>query len=235
VKVELWAYTTLVPAALERLAKSSAEVTDPDHLSEAAGRACYQSWQRPNSKTATNSDYMANILRQQHESVLEHSSVSFYLTGISRSLTHELVRHRHLSFSQQSQRYVDESESDMVMPAALLADGAKWTAEAFDVHDSFEKCLVLYWEIYQELRKREVPVKRAREAARAVLPNATETRMVVTGNLRAWRDVLRKRWHVAADAEIRALAGEILRHLREIAPASMQDIPDQPYGTKEAA
>ena len=67
-------------------------------LAEFAGRACYQSWKKPNPATATNAGYLRHILEVGHLSVLEHGSVSFYLTGISRSLTHELIRHRHFSY-----------------------------------------------------------------------------------------------------------------------------------------
>src|SRR5690242_2070720 len=75
-------------------------------LVEFAGRACYQSWSKPNPKTATNAAYLQHIIDVGHFSVLEHASVSFYITGISRSCTHELIRHRHFSYSQLSQRFV---------------------------------------------------------------------------------------------------------------------------------
>jgi thymidylate synthase (FAD) len=74
-----------------------------------------------------------------------------------------------------------------------------------------------------------MPRKKAREAARAVLPNMTTSPMVVTANHRAWRYVIKQRWHEAADAEIRELAGELLKQLRSIAPSTYQDIPDEPY------
>jgi thymidylate synthase (FAD) len=80
-------------------------------LAEFAGRACYQSWAKPNPATATNAGYLRHILEVGHLSVLEHGTVSFYLTGISRSLTHELIRHRHFSYSQLSQRYVPEQNA----------------------------------------------------------------------------------------------------------------------------
>ncbi|MCW2777278.1 MAG: thyX, partial [Frankiales bacterium] len=80
-------------------------------LAEFAGRACYQSWSKPNPSTATNAGYLRHILEVGHLSVLEHGSVTFYLSGISRSLTHELIRHRHFSYSQLSQRYVPERDA----------------------------------------------------------------------------------------------------------------------------
>ena len=91
-------------------------------LVEFAGRACYQSWSKPNPRTATNAGYLKHIIDVGHFSVLEHASVSFYITGISRSCTHELIRHRHFSYSQLSQRYVPENEAQVVVPPAIEAD-----------------------------------------------------------------------------------------------------------------
>ena len=91
-------------------------------LVEFAGRACYQSWSKPNPKTATNAGYLQHIIDVGHFSVLEHASVSFYITGISRSCTHELIRHRHFSYSQLSQRYVPENESQIVVPPGMEDD-----------------------------------------------------------------------------------------------------------------
>ena len=91
-------------------------------LAEFAGRACYQSWAKPNPRTATNAGYLRHILEVGHLSVLEHGSVTFYLTGVSRSLTHELIRHRHFSYSQLSQRYVPERDAGMVEPDVIAAD-----------------------------------------------------------------------------------------------------------------
>ena len=91
-------------------------------LVEFAGRACYQSWSKPNPKTATNAAYLQHIIDVGHFSVLEHASVSFYITGLSRSCTHELVRHRHFSYSQLSQRYVPEDDAQVVVPPGIEGD-----------------------------------------------------------------------------------------------------------------
>ena len=91
-------------------------------LVEFAGRACYQSWSKPNPRTATNAGYIKHIVDVGHFSVLEHASVSFYITGISRSCTHELIRHRHFSYSQLSQRYVPEHDSQVVVPPGIQDD-----------------------------------------------------------------------------------------------------------------
>jgi thymidylate synthase (FAD) len=204
-------------------------VEDADALGEAAGRLCYKSFNRPNPNTARNEDYLKNILDQGHFSVLEHSSVSFLVRGVSRALLAELTRHRHLSFSVVSQRYVDYSKTEPVIPPALVdTPAAEDIRTEYRLQTVFYENLVKY--LMDDLGKSR---KQAREAARAVLPNAAPVDMVVTGNLRAWRDVLGKRHHVAADAEIQQFAGLVLEHLREIAPASFQDIPDEPYGSEK--
>lgn len=202
-------------------------VTGADSLAEFAGRSCYQSFNRPNPKTAKNEDYLANILRQGHESVLEHASASFYIEGVSRALTHELIRHRHLSYSQLSQRFVDESESEIVCPPAL-AKHCSSDGEMNELDESWFEASSWYKSIVQTLTEDGLPRKQAREAARAVLPNMTETKIVVTGNMRAWRDVIKRRYTLAADAEIRKVAGLILSELRQLAPNSFQDIPEEP-------
>jgi thymidylate synthase (FAD) len=241
-KVQLIASTKVWTGAFEQLSTEGAY--EADYLAEFAGRACYQSWNRPNAKTATNAGYLANIVKQAHFSVLEHASATFYVEGVSRSLTHELVRHRHLSYSQLSQRYVDESDVEFVKPSGLADYDPAAELLDGDVHresdpitghfyELAEMTRRLYEAAVEDLRKRGFTRKEARQAARAILPNMTETKIVVTGNMRAWRDFLGKRWHVAADAEIREFAGMILDQLRSIAPNSFADVPEKPHGTRE--
>lgn len=194
-------------------------ITDADELSEYSGRTCYQSWSKPNPETATNAGYLKNILDSYHFSVLEHASVTFYIEGVSRSLTHELVRHRHLSYSQLSQRFVDESSVELVVPPAL-----RGSDERASLLDAMEFAKEIYNSIVESLLSNGLPRKKAREAARAVLPNMTETKIVVTGNHRAWREFLTKRNSPGADAEIRELAQEILGQLKKIAPNTYQDM-----------
>ena len=195
-----------------------------DALGEAAGRLCYKSWSRPNPRTAHNAGYMLNILSQGHYSVLEHASVTFLVRDVSRALLAELSRHRHLSFSVVSQRYVDYSETQPVIPPA-----ARDTIAEHLVRVAYEESLETYAELVERLIGAGFKRKAAREAARSVLPNAAPVDMVVTGNLRAWRDVLGKRWHMGADAEIREFAGLVLTELRTLAPNSFQDVPETPY------
>ena len=189
-------------------------------LAEFAGRACYQSWDKPNPATATNAGYLRHILEVGHLSVLEHGTVSMYLTGVSRSLSSELLRHRQFSFSQLSQRHVPEHDAPFVEPAVIAEDP--------ELHERFlvatDAALAAYTELLDGLEKRFADVpnatlrrRQARQAARAVLPNATETRIVVTGNYRAWRHFVAMRASEHADVEIRELAVACLRELQRVA------------------
>lgn len=195
-------------------------------LTEFAGRACYQSWSKPNPKTATNEAYIGHIIDVGHFSVLEHASVSFYITGISRSCTHELVRHRHFSYSQLSQRYVSEHDAEVVIPPGMEDD-----AELVEIFTAAaDASRVAYIELLNRLEAKFADQpnavlrrKQARQAARAVLPNATETRIVVTGNYRAWRHFIAMRASEHADVEIRRLAIACLRELVDVAPAVFAD------------
>ena len=195
-------------------------------LVEFAGRACYQSWSKPNPRTATNAAYLRHIIDVGHFSVLEHASVSFYITGISRSCTHELIRHRHFSYSQLSQRYVPEHDSQVVLPPGMEDDPAlaeTFTAAADASRATYTELLSRLEEKFAGESNAVLRRKQARQAARAVLPNATETRIVVTGNYRAWRHFIAMRASEHADIEIRRLAIECLRQLIDIAPQVFSD------------
>jgi thymidylate synthase (FAD) len=195
-------------------------------LVEFAGRACYQSWSKPNPKTATNAGYLRHIIDVGHLSVLEHASVSFYITGISRSCTHELIRHRHFSYSQLSQRYVPENESQIVVPPGMEDDAElrRLLAEAADAtRATYTELLSKLEAKFADQPHAVLRRKQARQAARAVLPNATETRIVVTGNYRAWRHFIAVRASEHADVEIRRLAIACLRQLVDVAPAVFGD------------
>ncbi len=195
-------------------------------LVEFAGRACYQTWSKPNPKTATNAAYIAHIIDVGHFAVLEHATATFYITGLSRSCTHELVRHRHFSYSQLSQRYVPEHVARVVMPPGIDGDPEleRMFLDAVDASRAAYTDLLAGLEAElgdapgQTLRR-----KQARQAARAVLPNATETRIVVTGNYRAWRHFIAMRASEHADVEIRRLAIECLRQLVDVAPQVFGD------------
>ena len=195
-------------------------------LVEFAGRACYQSWSKPNPRTATNATYLSHVIDVGHFAVLEHASVTFYVTGISRSCAHELVRHRHLSFSQLSQRYAPADDASVVVPPGL-ADDPELQAMVLAAADASRAAyLELLAGLEAKLDDQPGAVlrrKQARQAARAVLPNDTETRIVVTGNFRAWRHFIAVRASEHADVEIRRLAIACLRELAAVAPAVFAD------------
>ena len=201
------------------------ESTDGERLAEFAGRLCYMSQKNPASRTTR--DYLENIKKQGHGSVLEHANYSLLLEGVSRSLTHELVRHRAgFAYSQLSQRYVDESQAEFVVPPAMIGDEAletAWKAQVTAAQASYialvDQLMARYSWVDDKVHRR----KMAREAARGVLPNSTETKIVVTGNARAWRTMLELRSSEAAELEIRRCAVMTLRVLQQEAPAFFSD------------
>jgi thymidylate synthase (FAD) len=236
-KVQLIAKTEFLPPAG---VPWSTDADGGEALAEFAGRACYQSWKKPNPTTATNAGYIDHIIEVGHLSVLEHGSVSFYITGISRSLTHELIRHRHFSYSQLSQRYVPEKNASFVEPAVIADDPElheKFLAAARASVDAYTELLAGLEEKFADVPSATLRRKQARQAARAVLPNATETRIVVTGNYRAWRHFVAMRATEHADVEIRSLAIECLRELHKVAGNVFADftISTLPDGTEVAS
>jgi thymidylate synthase (FAD) len=185
-------------------------------LAETAGRSCYWSYGKGRK---TNAEYIKNIVSSGHGSVLEHPSWTFGLRGISRSLTHELVRHRHLSFSQLSQRYVTE-EPEFVVPPLLLSEPEHLQAAA---GDAFRQACREAAKRYRDLCTALPDSKAGRECARSVLPNATATRIVVTGNARALRQMLSLRGSAGADAEFRRLAVRWTQFMKTEAPNLFYD------------
>ncbi len=201
------------------------ESTDGERLSEFAGRLCYMSQHNP-AKRATR-EYIENIKKQGHGSVLEHANYSLLLEGVSRSLTHELVRHRAgFAYSQLSQRYVDESHAAFVVPPAIVGDEALeavWRTQIEAAQATYVALVEQLMERYAWVADRVHRRKMAREAARAVLPNSTETKIVVTANTRAWRTMLELRSSEGAELEIRRAAIAILRVLQAEAPGFFSD------------
>ncbi|GEO80590.1 FAD-dependent thymidylate synthase [Pararhodospirillum oryzae] len=224
---------------LAALARAAAEGPGADALPEFAGRFCYRSFRKGRPADA----YVGHILESGHGSVLEHASVSFAIAGVSRALTHELIRHRAgTAISQESQRYVDAAEVRFVVPPLLVAEierlrEAGATAEADALTESFRadcrgaRDRYLAW---QEAFRAQAGLleggdatrarKRINEAARALLPNATETRLVWTMNLRAARHVVALRGSREADLEIRRLACLMARRLKAQAPLVFADV-----------
>jgi thymidylate synthase (FAD) len=201
------------------------EGTGGERLAEFAGRLCYMSQANP-AKRPTR-EYLDNIKKQGHGSVLEHANYSILVEGVSRSLTHELVRHRAgFAYSQLSQRYVDESNACFVVPPAVIGDEkleAAWRTQVESAQQTYVSLVEQLMERYGWVADRVHRRKMAREAGRAVLPNATETKVVVTGNVRAWRTMLELRSSEAAELEIRRFAVAVLRLLQREAPGFFSD------------
>ena len=210
---------------------------------EISARLCYMSYGRGRKDI---SDFINNLLSKGDGSVFEHVNYGFVISGISRSLTHELVRHRAgFAYSQRSQRYVDESESDFIIPPALNENNAKTIKAADVMKAAMESSLSSYKNLVSELDK-IIPEeqfeslsdrrKAIRQAARSVLPNATETKIFVTANVRAWRHFIEMRGAGFADWEIRNLAIIILKILEQESPLLFSDftIDKLPDGTLTA-
>ena len=201
------------------------ESTDGERLAEFAGRLCYMSQHNPANRSTR--DYLENIKKQGHGSVLEHANYSLLFEGVSRSLTHELVRHRAgFAYSQLSQRYVDESSAAFVVPPAIAGDDAlesAWRSQIEAAQSTYVALVGQLLERYGWVADKIHRRKMAREAARAVLPNSTETKIVVTGNARAWRTMLELRSSEGAELEFRRAAVAVLRVLQTEAPGFFSD------------
>ena len=213
-------------------------------IAEVSARMCYMSYGKGRKDIA---DFINNLLNFKDGSVFEHINYGFIFTGVSRSLTHELVRHRAgFAFSQRSQRYVDESDSRFVIPPALVnGNGGSDHANSI-LTGALEKASEAYNELVDALGEalpRETfesatdHRKAIRQAARSVLPNATETKIFVTANVRAWRHFLEMRSSSFADTEIRNVAITVLEILQKEAPLLFGDFTfdTMPDGTRIAS
>jgi thymidylate synthase (FAD) len=199
--------------------------SDGERLAEFAGRLCYMSQHNPAGRTTA--EYLGNILKQGHGSVFEHSSYVMLIEGISRSCSHELVRHRAgWGYSQLSQRYVDESQAAFVMPPAIQGDAPleeAWTRQVEAAQAAYVAAVEQLMARYEWVESKVHRRKLAREAARSVLPNATEVKIVASANVRAWRTMLELRLGEGAELEIRRMAVACLRILQQEAPALFAD------------
>lgn len=209
---------------------------DASYLVEASGRLCYLSFGKGEidghkslQGRVGNEEYIKNIIDQKHGSVLEHANFTVLIEGVSRSLTHELVRHRHFSYSQLSQRYVEESDVGFVLPPEIPNDAnsyiySKWLTSCKYALDTYAD---IHFELLDDLETLDIPIlerkKRVRQTARSVLPNCTETKIVVTGNARAWIHFFNLRGNIHADTEIRRLACVILKLLKDHSPNLFQN------------
>jgi len=178
--------------------------SNAEKLIEAAGRTSYLSFDKEGKDTEKR--FIRMLVKSGHHSVLEHAHATFRISGASRSFTHQLVRHRLCSIIQQSQRYVDESSFNYVEP-----DSIKNNQQA---HSVFIDFMNKAKEAYLKLNG----LKIKKEDARYVLPNAVESQVVVSANFREWRHVIDLRGKAQSQWEIRRVAIEILKILKNCAP-----------------
>lgn len=208
------------------------EFLDGAEICKIAGQLCYMSFGPKRTKNSDAKRYFDNIMASSHGSVLEHANFTFLLYGVSRSLTHEIVRHRHFSFSQVSQRYVSGKTLRFVERPEYQDDK--------DLHLRFEDRIERATQEYHELTnilfldqqqgnqllsaeaKTDLR-KKVRQAARSVLPNETEAPIIITGNARAWRHFLDMRASEHAEVEIRALAVRVFLCLCQVDPVLFGD------------
>ncbi len=206
-QVHLLAHTKVDEKAISEWMSIQDSSTDAETLLTMAGRNCYRSFHRPNEATYDDADYLRRTLFDRgHFSIAEHATATLYFTGVSRAFLAELTRHRHLSFSVESQRFINANDANIVLPPAVRELG-KWEETKFSWRT--EESIERYEHIQSVLD--HLPKKQRNEAARALLPNCMETRMVVTGNLRAWNEVIQRRTQPDADAEMQ----EVMRLARE--------------------
>ena len=190
-----------------------ANTPNPETLIAKCASTCYDSVPKELDKARK---MIAAIIKSGHESCIEHATATFEIDGVSRVVTHELVRHRiGFSYSQRSQRYVDEKEPSYVVP------------EEIENHTSanqlYKQFMDIAWKTYSELQNLGLK----NEISRYVLPNACCTKICVTADFRAWRNFLKLRLSKRAQHEIRDLANILLDKLIEIAPSCFEDLKDE--------
>ena len=195
--------------------------SDAEILCEVMGRVCYDSFDAHNNQNIThtrkgNKGYLANVIAQGHESVLEHASVSFVFTGVSRVFTHELVRHRvGCAVSQQSLRYVRLNPSTI----QLVSE----TDSGIDIHGAFTKIMEEYSELINSIDwsgLSHAEKKKASSLLRRILPQGMATTIGWSANFRTLRHVINLRTSPAAEAEIR----EVFSHVKHIVTAKYPNI-----------
>jgi len=179
---------------------------------ERACRTCYLSFNRYDPPASTE-ELIKKVIRKMHHSVLEHAMATFRIKGGSRVFTHELVRHRLMSPSQESQRYVEYGKTrayTMVAPPTVKESG---------YYERFMKLAAEAERLYSEMVAADIP----KEDARYILPNATTSEIVISANLREYRHIFEVRCHPRAHWEIRLICLEMLRILKRETPIVFWD------------
>lgn len=183
-----------------------------EHVCETAARCCYRSETRYN--TDNTHKFLQGLIAAGHESVIEHASAGFKLSNISRALSHQLVRHRHASYSQESQRYCKtlNVNTNVVMP------------ESFDKNFGITRAVTQLYTHIEELYNSMLELGIPKEDARYILPNACTTTLVMSANFRQWRHMLKLRLDKNAQWEIRIMFKLIFDILVKEAPAIFSDL-----------
>jgi thymidylate synthase (FAD) len=204
--------------------KRSSSATMAEEIIELAGRICYMSFGRRQSPKS-NAAYIRRLIEQQHESVLEHASWTLLLTGISRAFTHQIVRHRiGFSFSQLSQQYHDEGNTKFILPEEIRHSPAAlllWLQLLKQLRQGYNSIVHNLGGV--ESTEPKERLRAIRSAARSVLPNATETKIVFSANGRSLRHFLSTRGAVEGDMEMRKVAALIFSRLTSEAPTLTSD------------
>jgi thymidylate synthase (FAD) len=203
--------------------------TPSEEIVEVAGRTCYMSFGKAQSPRS-NREFIQNLIAMGHESVLEHASWTFMITNVSRAFTHQLVRHRvGFAFSQLSQQYHDERDASFVMPEHLESfpeAREAWSKAINATKEAYASINALLSQdglsLSEDLGKKELN-RAIRSAARSVLPNATETKIVMTANARALRHFFKVRGPIPGDIEMRLVAAALLKIVKHEAPGMFFD------------
>lgn len=198
--------------------KLIAHSPEPDKLVTMAAKLCYSPVgveEIGENLTEEQVDKFLGILVDMgHESPLEHASFSFAIEGISRACSHQLVRHRMASYSQQSQRYVRLEQMDYIIPPSIAGD-LETKAQYIRIMDETQKA---YTSLVENLIKKGRTEKEAIEDARYVFPNACETKILVTMNARSLLNFFEMRTCLRAQWEIQELAYRMLEECKKVAP-----------------
>jgi thymidylate synthase (FAD) len=205
--------------------------SDGEMLAELAGRLCYLSFDPELNPNLTmvrtgNASYLANLIAQEHHSVLEHAGATYALLGISRVFCDELKRHRHLSWSETSLRFVRLSSLAAYWPTAFAEHPEAERAAAImrHVYETCERAQREFAELFDLDRQDFATKKRLTSAMRRSAPMGLTTNLIATGNLRTWREIIGKRCTEHAEEEIAKVIGAVRDDLRKRFPNAMGDL-----------
>lgn len=199
---------------------------EPEKIIAAAAKLCYSAVGVDDILSNLNDEntekFLNMLMSYGHQSPIEHVSFTFAVEGVSRSLTHQLVRHRLASYSQQSQRYVKLNQFEYIIPPAIKNNEKcreKYIKTMESIQNDYERITEELIKDYlnQGLDKKSAE-KKAIEDARYIFPNACETKIVLTMNARSLMNFFNHRCCERAQWEIRNLANEMLKQVKEVAP-----------------